>query len=106
MNSKPCYAFDSDPKTFKPFLNDANLLYLCSKYFFKQIIQIYLDLFAKNMKGWSDNSEFGVLSNEVVLRKLENQIFSWAALLGANIFQIFSPAFSISENIWSLASGF
>ena len=36
--------------------------------------------------------KFGVLSNEVVLRKkLENKKITWAAVLGANISQIFSP---------------
>ena len=25
LNSKPCYTFNCDPKTFKPFLNDAKL---------------------------------------------------------------------------------
>ena len=25
LNSKPCYAFNFDPKTFKPFLDDAKL---------------------------------------------------------------------------------
>ena len=50
------------------------------------------------MKGWSGNS--GMLSNEDVLRKkLENKNLTWAALLGANIFQIFSQPFS-SENIF------
>jgi len=40
-----------------------------------------------------------VETNEVVLRKkLENKKFIRAALLGANIFQIFSSSFS-SENI-------
>ena len=57
MNWKPCYAFNSDPKTLKPFLNDPNPLELCSKYLFYQISQIFWDLFAKNMKGWSGNSE-------------------------------------------------
>jgi hypothetical protein len=51
-----------------------------------------------------------MLSNEVVLRKkLENKKITWAALLGANICQIFSPPFSPeqnSANIWSLALGF
>ena len=57
LNSKPCYAFNSDPKRLKLFLNDANPSKLCSKYFVCQISQIFLDLFAKNMKGWSGNSE-------------------------------------------------
>ena len=56
LNSKPCYAFNSDPKTLKAFLNDPNPLELCSKYLFYQISQIFWDLFAKNMKGWSGNS--------------------------------------------------
>ena len=54
--------------------------------------------------------KFIMLRNEVVLRKkLENKNFTLAALLGANIFQIFSPPFSSekkSEKIWSLAMGF
>ena len=57
LNSKPCYAFNSDPKTLKPFLNNANPPKLCSKYFVHQISQIFWDLFAKNMNGWSGNSE-------------------------------------------------
>ena len=44
--------------------------------------------------------KFGVLSNQVMLRKkVENKNFTWAAVLSANIFQIFSSPFS-SENIW------
>ena len=57
LNSKPCYAFNSDPKTFKPFLNNANPPELCSKYLVYKVSQIFLELFAKNMNGWSDNSE-------------------------------------------------
>ena len=57
LNSKPCYAFNFDPKTFKPFLNSARSPELCSKYFFNQISQIFAKLFAKNMKGGSDKSE-------------------------------------------------
>ena len=34
LNSKPCYAFNSDPKMLKSFLNDANPSELCYKYFF------------------------------------------------------------------------
>ena len=54
--------------------------------------------------------KFGVLSGEVVLgKKLENNNFIRAAVLGANISQIFSSPFSSgknSENIWSFALGF
>ena len=57
LNSEPFYAFNSDPKTFKPFLNNVNPPELCSKYLFYKVSQIYLELFAKNMNGWSDNSE-------------------------------------------------
>ena len=57
LNSKPCYAFNSDPKTFKPFLNNANPPELCSKYLVYKVSQIFLELFAKTMNGWSDNSE-------------------------------------------------
>ena len=79
--------------------------------FFYQISGIFLDLFAKNMKGWSDNSE--ILCVEQwgrAEKKLENNNFIRAAVLGANISQIFSPPFSSenknSENIWSFALGF
>ena len=41
----------------KPFLDNGNPPKLCPKYFFGQISQIFLDLLAKNMKGWSGNSE-------------------------------------------------
>ena len=57
LNSKPCYAFNYDPKAFKPFLYNANPPKLCSNFFAYQICQIFWDLFAKNMNGWSGNSE-------------------------------------------------
>ena len=50
LNSKPCYKSNFDPKIFKPPK-------LCSKYFGYQISQIFVDSFAKNLKGWSDNSK-------------------------------------------------
>ena len=37
--------------------------------------------------------------NQMFLKKLENKNFTWAAVLGANISQIFSPPFSSEKNL-------
>ena len=78
--------------------------------FVHQISQIFVDLFAKNMNGWSGNSEIWCVEQwGRAEKKLENKNFTWAAVLGANISQIFSSPFSsenIFWNIWSLALGF
>ena len=84
-----------DPKTFKPFLNGAKPPELCSEYFFNQICQKIVDLFKKNMKGWSDKKIILYLfcSSDLLRKKVENNFFIRAALLCANISQIFFSQF-------------
>ena len=69
--------------------------------YFYQISQIFLDLFAENMNGWSDNSEIWYVEQwGCAEKKLENNNFIRAAILGANISQIFSPPFSSEKILW------
>ena len=78
--------------------------------FFTKLVKYFGIYLQKTWRAGQVILKFGVLSNEVVLRKkLENKNFTWAALLGANISQIFSSSFSsenIFWNIWSFALGF
>ena len=47
------------------------------------------------MNGWSGNSEIWcVEQSSHAEKKVENKNFTWAAVLSANIFQIFSAPFS------------
>ena len=77
---------------------------------FVKLVKYFWIYLQKTWRAGQVILKFGMLSNEVVLRKkLENKNFTWAALLGANISQIFSPPFSSeknSENIWNLAMSF
>ena len=59
--------------------------------FFYQINGIFLDLFAKNMKGWSHKKIifYFFCKFDLPRKKLENNNFVGAALLYANIYQIF-----------------
>ena len=57
LKVKHYYAFIFHRKSFKPFLNDAKLLKWLYKYFLEQIFWIFVFLFAKYMKGWSDKLE-------------------------------------------------
>ena len=51
------------------------------------------------MNSWSGNSEICCVEpSSHAEKKVENKNFTWAAVLSANIFQIFSSPFS-SENI-------
>ena len=88
---KDYYALIFHQKLFKPFLNDAKLL----KRFYKSFVSKYVGrLFVYLQNTWRAghiNLKFGMWSNQTLLfKKLENNFFIWAALLGANIFQIFS----------------
>ena len=95
MNWKPCYIFKYDSKTFKPFLNGAKLPELRSKYFLYRICQKFVDLFTKNMNGWSHKKIILYLfcSFDLLRKKVENNFFMRAALLCANISQIFFSQF-------------
>ena len=88
---KHYYALILHRKSFKLFLYVAKLPKVLYKYFFKQICGKLLHLFANNMKGWSHKLEIlHVRQPGHALKKLENNKFVGAALLCANIFQIFS----------------
>ena len=49
--------FNFHRKFLKPFLHDRQLPKEYAKYFFDQIWPILAEIFTKNMKGWSSNSE-------------------------------------------------
>ena len=63
--------------------------------FFNQICQKIVDLFKKNMKGWSDKKIILYLfcSFDLLRKKVENNFFIRAAVLCANISQIFFSQF-------------
>ena len=85
-------------KSFNLFLNDAtnicwaNMLDVYTNICWAQICWMFVHLFAKKTwKAGHMNLIFGTKSNYILfLKKVENNFFIWAALLGANIFQIFS----------------
>ena len=62
---------------------------------FYQICQKFVDLFTKNMNGWSDKKIILYLfcSFDLLRKKVENRFFIWAAVLCANISQIFFSQF-------------
>ena len=67
---KHYYAFIFHRKLFKPFLSDAKLLKYFYKYFFDQIYWTFVNLFAKNMKGWSEKLEIWyVKQSDLALKK-------------------------------------
>ena len=91
---KHYYALILHRKSFKPFLNVPKLPKVLYKYFFKEICWKFLHLFANNMKGWSHKLEIlHVKQPGQAIKKLENNKFVGAALLCANILQIFSKYF-------------
>ena len=62
--------------------------------FFTKLVEYFWIYLQKTWRAGQVILKFGMLSNEVMLRKKpENNNFTWAALLGANISQIFSPPF-------------
>ena len=62
--------------------------------FFYQISGIFLDLFAKNLNGWSDNSEILCVEQWGRAEKKTRKQQSYpGSRFGANISQIFSPPF-------------
>ena len=88
---KHYYAFIFHRKSFKPFLNDAKLLKYLYKYFLSKYFGRLFVFLHKPWRAGHINLKFGMWSNQVLLlKKLENNFFIRAALLGANISQIFS----------------
>ena len=76
----------------------SNLFWMVQNYqifvpniFFYQICQKFVDLFTKNMKGWSHKKIILYLfcSFDLLRKKVENNFFIRAAVLCANISQIF-----------------
>ncbi len=67
--------------------------------FFYQICRKFVDLFMKNMKGWSVKKIILYLfcSFDLLRKKVENNFFIRAALLCANISQIFFLIFIIKN---------
>ena len=63
---------------------------------FDQFCQIFVKLFAKNMKGWSGKHEIlYVEQSDHAEKKVENEIFNIALLYGANIYQILSDKLGV-----------
>ena len=80
-----------DPNLKIPLLADQKPPELCSKYIFIQNwSNICTHICKKTWRAGRISLKFGVVSNQVVLRKtLENKNFLRPALLCANIYQIF-----------------
>ena len=88
---KHYYALIFHRKSFKPFLNDANFLKVYTNIFLSKYVGHLLIYLQKTWRAGHINLKFGMWSNQVLLlKKLENNFFIRAALLGANISQIFS----------------
>ena len=80
-----------DPNLKIPLLADQKPPELCSKYiFYTELVKYLYTYLQKTWRAGRISLKFGVVSNQVVLRKtLENKNFVRPALLCANIYQIF-----------------
>ena len=101
-----------DPNLKIPLLAGQQPPELCSKYFFYQISQIFVEIFAKNMKGWSGKSKILCIEQsgraEKNTRKQKNSLSSPSKckyfpniFLSPGYSEIFAAVFSKSLFNWS-----
>ena len=60
-------------KNIETFLNNSKPPERCSKYFCYQISQLFVDLFARNMNGWWDNSNLVCWAMKLCWEKTRKQ---------------------------------